>query len=69
MTRYPEGGKGARWTNLELKAVRPEWRGDSLSDGDGLTGEVRVTGNGSISIPFRFAFKIDGKVCWHYCGT
>lgn len=69
MTRYPEGGKGARWTNLELKAVRPEWRGDSLSDGDGLTGEVRITGNGSISIPFRFAFKFDRKVCWHYCGT
>lgn len=45
------------------------WRGDMLSDGDGLTGEVRVVGDQTISIHFKFAFKWNGKVAWYYCGT
>ena len=69
MTRYPKSGKGKKWTALELKAVPLAWRGDMLSDGDGLTGEVRVVGDQSISIHFKFAFKWNGKVAWHYCGT
>ena len=36
MTRYPRSGKGRKWTLLELKAVSPAWKGDSLSDGDGF---------------------------------
>lgn len=69
MTRYPKSGKGKKWTALELKAVPLAWRGDMLSDGDGLTGEVRVVGDQTISIHFKFAFKWNGKVAWHYCGT
>jgi hypothetical protein len=42
MTRYPKQGKGRRWTVKELGAIDRTWRGDTISDGDGLSGEVRV---------------------------
>jgi integrase len=69
MTRYPRQGKGRRWTIKELEAIRPEWKGDMLSDGDGLVGEVRVTADGVVSLPFRYGFKWEGKKAWHYCGA
>ena len=69
MTRYPRSGKGRKWTLLELKAVSPAWKGDSLSDGDGLTGEVRVSSEEVVSIRFKYAFKWNRKVFWHQCGT
>lgn len=69
MTRYPKSGKGRKWTVAELKAIAPAWRGDMLADGDGLVGEVRVAGDGSVAVHFRFGFKWDGKKAWHYCGT
>jgi integrase len=68
MNRYPSAGKGNNWTALELKSIPIAWKGDSISDGGGLTGEVRVTSSNSVTVPFRFAFKLSGKVCWHYCG-
>ncbi|MDP1766081.1 MAG: tyrosine-type recombinase/integrase [Methylotenera sp.] len=68
MNRYPSAGKGNNWTALELKSIPIVWKGDSISDGGGLTGEVRVTSSNSVTVPFRFAFKLNGKVCWHYCG-
>lgn len=68
MNRYPAAGKGNNWTALELKSIPIAWKGDSISDGGGLTGEVRVTSSNSVTVPFRFAFKLNGKVCWHYCG-
>jgi integrase len=40
-----------------------------LADGDGLIGEVRVAGDGSVGVHFRFGFKWAGKKVWHYCGT
>lgn len=67
MTRYPKSGKGSKWTIKELAAIKPEWKGDTLSDGEGLSGEVRVSG--SVSIHFRYAFKWADKVAWHYCGA
>ncbi|MDO8813438.1 MAG: tyrosine-type recombinase/integrase [Gallionella sp.] len=67
MTRYPKSGKGSKWTIKELNAVKPEWKGDTLSDGEGLSGEVRFSG--SVSIHFRYAFKWADKVAWHYCGA
>lgn len=67
MTRYPKSGKGSKWTIKELAAIKPEWTGDTLSDGEGLSGEVRFSG--SVSIHFRYAFKWAGKVAWHYCGA
>lgn len=67
MTRYPKSGKGSKWTIKELAAIKPEWKGDTLSDGEGLSGEVRFSG--SVSIHFRYAFKWADKVAWHYCGA
>jgi len=67
MTRYPKSGKGSKWTIKELAAIKPEWKGDTLSDGEGLSGEVRFSG--SVSIHFRYAFKWADKVAWHYCGS
>jgi integrase len=69
MTRYPKNGKGARWTVNELKAVNSDWEGDTISDGQGLSGEVRVSSAGAISIRFKYAFRWDGKVAWFACGT
>jgi len=47
MTRYPKTGKGTKWTVRELKAITQDWRGDSLADSEGLTGEVRAN-NGNV---------------------
>lgn len=69
MTRYPRSGKGRRWTILELKSITRAWHSDTLADGDGLIGEVRVTGDDTVSIRFKYAFKWEGKVCWHQCGS
>lgn len=69
MTRYPESGKGGQWKVLELKAIPLEWKGDTLSDGGGLSGDVRISRDGSINVKFKYAFKWEGKVRWHQCGT
>jgi integrase len=69
VTRYPRSGKGRKWTVVELKAVGPNWKGDVVSDGDGLVGEVRVAGDDAISVNFRYGFRWKGKRAWHYCGT
>lgn len=69
MTRYPKAGKGRRWTVLELKAISTDWKGDTISDGDGLSGEVRAVRDGAVSLVFRCAFRWNGKLTWHYCGT
>ncbi len=70
MTRYPKSGKGKKWTQLELKSIPVEWRGDTLSDSDGLYGEVRVISNSSqVSIRFKYAFKWNKKLTWYQCGT
>lgn len=68
VTRYPKSGKGSKWTVIELRAVPPEWKGDTLSDGSSLSGEVRLSASGDVSISFRYGFKLDGKKAWHYCG-
>jgi len=54
---------------LELKSVPKAWRGDTLSDGDGLSGEVRVNSDDEVSIRFKYAFKWERRVTWHQCGT
>jgi integrase len=69
MTRYPKGGRGSRWTSAELKSIPASWQGDTIADGDGLSGEVRVSLSGAISVRFKSAFKWEGKVAWHQCGT
>jgi integrase len=69
MTRYPRSGKGRKWTAMELKSVTAAWRGDTLSDGDGLVGEVRVATDGTISIRFKYAFRWESRVTWQQCGT
>jgi integrase len=67
-TRHPKGGRGRRWTVKELEAVKAEWKGETLADGEGLTGEVRVSNHAAVSVYWRMAFKWEGKVKWHYCG-
>lgn len=69
MTRYPKSGRGHKWTVKALESIPVDWKGDSLSDGNGLTGEIRVTRDSAVSIRFKYAFKWDGKVVWHQCGT
>jgi integrase len=73
MTRYPtdEKGletKGSKWTVVALKAVTNEWKGDYLSDGEGLRGEVRVVSD-AIKINFKYQFRFNGDMYWHYCGS
>ena len=69
MMHYPKAGKGKKWTIKELNAITAEWKGDTLSDGEGLVGEVRVSKKNDISIRFKYAFKWQGKVAWFACGT
>jgi integrase len=69
MTRYPKNGKGSKWTVAELKAIPPEWEGDTVSDGGGLSGEVRKSSKGAVSIRFKYAFRLDNKTAWFSCGT
>ena len=69
MTRYPKAGKGKKWTIKELEAIPHSWKGDTLSDGDGLSGDVRFSADGELLISFRYAFKWLGKVSWFFCGS
>lgn len=68
-TRYSKAGKGKRWTHNELKNIPVEWKGDTISDGDGLFGEVRVAKNGDVAVRFKFAFRWQDKIAWFACGT
>ena len=69
MTRYPKSGRGRKWTVAELKTLSLQWRGDSLADSDGLVGTVRAGDADAITVHWRYAFKREGRVAWHYCGT
>ena len=69
MTRYPKAGKGGEWKVKELQVIPADWKGDTISDGGGLSGEIRINADGSISIRFKYAFRWHGKVAWHQCGT
>ncbi len=69
MTRYPKKGKGGQWTVKELDAVTADWKGDRLSDGEGLQGEVRVSADGAVSIRFLYIFRWQEKSAWFSCGT
>jgi integrase len=69
MTRYPKSGKGSKWTIKEIEAIRIGWKGDTLNDSEGLSGDVRFTSNGEVMIPFRYAFRWAAKLAWHYCGS
>jgi integrase len=69
MTIYPKNGKGSKWTIKELEAISSSLKGSKVSDGDGLTGEVRVSTHGNVSIRFLYAFRWQNKVAWFSCGT
>lgn len=69
MTRYPKAGKGRPWTVRELSAIPSAWAGDTISDGGGLSGEVRTAQDDKVSIRFKYAYKWEGKVRWYQCGT
>ena len=40
-----------------------------LSDGDGLSGEVRVSVQGAVSVRWRYQFRWEGKTQWFQPGT
>lgn len=68
MNRYPKRGKGYRWTVKELEAITPEWKGDTLADGDGLQGEVRANGE-VVIVAWRYAYKWEKVTKRYYCGS
>ncbi|MFJ3465319.1 tyrosine-type recombinase/integrase [Achromobacter spanius] len=68
MTRYPKKGRGHKWTVRELESIPTTWAKDSIADGEGLTGQVRVV-NGTAAVAFRYSFKWDGRKVWYYCGN
>lgn len=68
-TFYPKKGRGTKWTDRELKAITASSKGDTLSDGGGLVGDVRVLKDGTVSIKFKYQFRWEGKARWHQCGT
>lgn len=68
MMRYPKAGRGHKWTIRELNAIPAEWKGDTISDGGGLSGEVREA-DGAVSVRFKYAFRWDSKVKWYQCGS
>ncbi len=43
MTRYPNNIPGKKWSIKQLDAIPIAWHKDTLADGDGLRGEVRVS--------------------------
>jgi len=69
MTRYPNDIKGKKWTVKQLENITQAWKNDTLADGDGLRGDVRVNSDNSISVVFRYGFKWEGKLNWFYCGS
>lgn len=66
---YPKAGEGGKWTDRELKAIKTEMAGRTLSDEGGLYGSIRALKNGGVSILFRYRFKWEGKAKWYTCGT
>ena len=68
MTRFP---KGKAWTPKELDAIPSSWKDDRLHDGGGLFGVVKILSNGSVTIPFKYSFRIskDKKTSFYHCGT
>ena len=69
MTRYPKTGKGTKWTAKELDSITSDWVGDVLNDSESMVGDVVKSKSGSISIKFKFGYKLDKKKNWFYCGT
>ena len=69
MTRYPNEVKGKKWTVKQLLNIPHTWVNDTLSDGNGLVGQVRTNSDNSISVVFRYGFKWNKKLNWFYCGS
>jgi hypothetical protein len=61
MTRYPKTGKGTKWTAKELDSITSAWVGDMLNDSESMIGDVVQSQSGSISIKFKFGYKLDKK--------
>ena len=69
MTRYPKDGKGSKWTPKELDSITSLWKGDTISDGGGLSGTVRIGLDGNASVRFQYIFRIGKKTSFFQCGT
>jgi len=72
MTRYPgdnASNKGKKWNVKQLQSIPISWSGDSISDGGGLNGEIKVSKSGKVSISFKYTYRFEGKIKKYYCGT
>lgn len=72
MLRYPGNkieNKGKKWTVKQLDAIPASWAGDTICDGEGLNGDVRVLSTGEVKVAFKYTFKFEGKFARYYCGT
>ena len=58
-----------KWDPKRLAAIPAEWVGDHINDGEGLYGDIRVVGNGVVSVKFRYAYKWQTKLKFFQCGT
>ena len=68
-THYPKSGQGRLWTIRELESIPTTWKGDTLADGGGLRGLVRIASDGKVSVRFQYIYKWEGKPRWYQCGT
>ena len=58
-----------KWDHKRLEAIPAEWNEETIKDLPGLVGEIRVVGNGVVSVKFRYAYKWQTKLKWFQCGT
>lgn len=68
-THYPKSGRGRPWTIRELESIAVSWKGDTLADGGGLSGTVRMSSDGKVSVRFQYIYRWEGKPRWFQCGT
>ena len=72
-THHP-ASKNGKWTTKELDAITEEWIGHYIGDGEGLSGRVRQSKSGNMSVQFRYVFRlpqggvVKDKTAFFQCG-
>jgi integrase len=60
-TRKPKAGKST-FTNKELEALTTANDGETLKEGNGISGAVRLKSGGSLSVDWSWRYRFGGKV-------
>lgn len=60
-SKKPKAGKST-FTNKELEALTPEIVGETLKEGNGISGTVRLKSDGSLSVDWSWRYRFGGKV-------